>query len=405
MRNAITIFLIIAAAVAGWYIGNQRTGDKAAEQTTVTTNDVSVPSSIRGIGKLQPKTGVLKVMAPMGQKIESLYDLEIGSSVDLDQPVVKLAGGEQAHMELEVAKARRMDAEKTQQVEKADGRLKREAAKLALADAKAKRNEVMSQGKGITLLEAQLKTAKEMYQRLHNLRAQPRTRKLVGQTDVDKQRLVVQQLETKIAQSEEDIRLAMKRIERAEQAAQLDIERLDSMLGQSALPENTFAAAEKAANTAIEMLDIKSPVDGTVLDIVVQPGNTVTNQPVMLVGDTSKMVCIAEINDTSLAKVQIGAATTITSNAIGSALTGKVVSKGIMIGPPSMKDPNPFSSVDRKTGKVVIELDQAEIASQFVNLQVDVEIEPVMDDVNDSADPDSELEPDAESTLELNSAE
>jgi hypothetical protein len=40
-----------------------------------------------------------------------------------------------------------------------------------------------------------------------------------------------------------------------------------------------------------------------------------------------------------------------------------------------MKDPNPFASVDRKTGKVVIEIDDVAAASHFINLQVDVVID------------------------------
>ena len=86
------------------------------------------------------------------------------------------------------------------------------------------------------------------------------------------------------------------------------------------------------------------------------------------------MVCIAEINDVSFRYVKNGAKVTISSVALESTITGEVLSRGVMIGPPSMKDPNPFASVDRTTGRVVIKLDDSSIAQDFVNLQVDVEI-------------------------------
>ena len=64
----------------------------------------------------------------------------------------------------------------------------------------------------------------------------------------------------------------------------------------------------------------------------------------------------------------------LTSSALEQDLTGVVSSKGIMIAPPSMQDPNPFASVDRKTGRVIIALDDNQAAKNLINLQVDVEI-------------------------------
>ena len=315
-------------------------------------------------------------MAPIGQRIESIFDLEIGSSVNNEQAIVKLAGSDKAEIELQLALAKKADAEKKEAVENTQGGLQRQAAVLALQEARAKRGEVESKGKGIELLDAQLATASDMLKNLQNLKSNPATSRLIGVADIEKQRLVVQQLETKISQSHEEVRLAGEAIGRAEAAAQLDIERIETMLGESVLPENSINTAIDAAQRALELLEIKSPISGTVLDIVVRPGDTATNQPVMLIGDTSRMVCVAEINDSSLAKVQVGAVATVTSSAIDEELTGKVISKGVMIGPPSMKDPNPFASVDRKTGRVVIELAESDLASKFVNLEVDVAIEP-----------------------------
>ena len=376
MRNALTIFLILAAAVGGWFVGTKNTPFSPPTETSVEVAEPSLATKtpVRGIGKLEPHSGVLKIMAPVGQRIESLYDLQIGDSVDIDQPIVKLAGRERAELELKLALAKQEDARKKESFEKSQGMLQKQAAELALAEAKSGADEVESKGTGIALLKAQLRTADSTLQNLRNLKSNPATRRLVGQSDIDKQQLLVQQIETKIAQSEDEIRLANQKIERAQQAAQLDIDRVESLLNNSALPENSMNAAIEAAEKAVEMLEIKSPIDGAVLDVVVRPGDTATNQPVMLIGDTTSMVCVAEINDSGMLKVEVGTSATITSSAFESPLTGTVISKGVMIGPPSMKDPNPFASVDRKAGQVVIALDTSDVAASFVNLQVDVEI-------------------------------
>lgn len=380
MRNALTLILVLAAAGGGWYFGTRFT-DRQQDtgqlpKTVAEPVETRLRPAIRGIGKLEPASGILKIMAPVGHRIESLYDLEIGSSVAVDQPVVMLAGRKQAELELQIALAKKADAEKQESIEKAQGQWQRQAADLALQEARSRRAELETRSRGIVLLQSQLAKAKEMLQSLQRLKSDPATQRLVGKADIDKQQLVVEQLETQIVQAEDEIQQAQEKIQRAEQAAQIDLNRMDAVLNESTLPEQSINAAIDAAQEAIDMLQIRSPINGSVLDIVVRPGDTATNQPVMLIGDVSRMVCIAEINDSSLIDVQVGAAATMTSSALTEPLTGKVISKGLMIGPPSMKDPNPFASVDRKTGRVVIALDEAEIAAKFVNLQVDVAIEP-----------------------------
>ena len=378
MRIALTLLLMLLAAVAGWYVGTQNVGQPFVE---LESDESSQPQEqnprVRGIGELEPHSGVLQIMAPMGQRIESVYDLKIGDTIQRGQPIVKLAGTEKAEMELLVAEARYADAEKKESLEKSQGRLQKQAAEIALQEARSRRQELESQAKGIVLLNAQLTTANDLLGRLQNLKGNPATQKLVGTAEIDKQRLVVQQLETKIEQSQDEIRLAEEKIERAEQAALLDLKRVEKLLNETALPENSLDAAIAAARKALEMMEIKSPIDGAILDIVVRPGDTATNRPVMIVGDTSRMVCVAEINDSSLAKVSLGAKASISSTALPDPLKGKVISKGIMIGSPSLQDPNPFASVDRKTGRVLIELENSEVAGKFVNLQVDVSIETV----------------------------
>ena len=120
MRNFVTFLLILASAGGGWYFGTQYVQQPDVVSSTPPTTIVESESKtpIRGIGKLEPQTGVIKVMAPIGQRIESLFDLRIGSEVSSNQPIVKLAGTEKAEMELQLAVARKEDAEKKESFEK-----------------------------------------------------------------------------------------------------------------------------------------------------------------------------------------------------------------------------------------------------------------------------------------------
>ena len=236
---------------------------------------------------------------------------------------------------------------------------------------------VQDKSQQIELLRSQKSAALEQLNRLKNLDANPLTANMVGQSDLIKQQLLVNQLQTKIDDAELESQHGLEQASRAQMAAEVDLKTVDRMLqdANKSVPIETLNAAIAAAQTALDMTQIKAPTGGTVLDIAVFPGDSVTTKPVMVIGDTTKMVCVTEVNDVNFRHVNVGDKATIKSNAMNKDLTGKVVSKGIMIGPPSMKDPNPFASVDRKTGKVVIEIDDVAAASHFINLQVDVVID------------------------------
>ena len=182
-----------------------------------------------------------------------------------------------------------------------------------------------------------------------------------------------------IEQANLELDLAKKAAKRALALAEINVVTMDFSLknAEKALPKKSLDAAVEMARLALDMTEIKSPIDSaTVLDVIVREGDSVTNQPIMVLGDTSEMHCVAEINDQFLRLIDLkkhrNLRAKITSPAFPSALLGTVIEKGVMIGAPSLKDPNPFASVDRRTGNLTIKLDDAAAAAKLVNLQVDV---------------------------------
>ena len=349
---------------------------EANQENIATPVEVPRPTTIRGIGKLEPHSGIFKIYAPQGQRVDSLYGLKVGDLVEPGQKIVKLSSLELRELELKLANAKKLDAERQLRYENTKGEKKKEAAQLAVAEASSIRDQIQSKSKSVDLLRQQLEAANQQYARLQNLKSNQLTMSMIGQTDLEKQRLLIEQLDSKIEQAEDEIRLGNQQADRAVKAAQVELEAIETALvdAHDAIPGETLNSAIAAAEKGVELSEIESPVKGHVLDLVMRPGDTATNQPVMLLGDTNQMVCVAEINDVNFRYVEKGVKATISSIALDQPITGEVISRGIMIGPPSMKDPNPFASVDRKTGKVVIKLDDNSVAKNFVNLQVEVEI-------------------------------
>ena len=389
-------FLIILFAsltgVAGWYLGTRygpsSPSDGGLNSATNANAALGASSAdatrktIRCQGKLEPSSGLIRIVAPSGERIARLTDKKVGHVVEAGEALLTLQSQVLREKDLELANARRADALLKTEFEKGQGSFQLASAELALVQANASDEQITSEAKKIALLQRQLDAGEQLLKRLQGIQSNPATTDLVNQTDIDKQVLMVGQLKLQIEQAHLDVEFSQKSADRAKDIAKNNLMTVQDSLenADKAAPLKTLDAAVALAKQALEMTEIKSPIDNaTILDIIVREGNSVTNQPVMILGDTSKMVCIAEINDLFLKLIDLEKHPKLRARISGIALeqplSGTVISKGIMIGPPSLKDPNPFASVDRRTGTVTIQLDDSEFAAKFVNLQVDVEIE------------------------------
>ena len=406
MRTLLTILLVAGLAIGG-YFASSRSGSNSATKaggsaastsvagassssfsstnSTGSTNyaksDGLVSDTIRCQGTLKPASGLINIVAPVGSRIASLVDVPVGGSVKKGDVLVTLQSREIREQDLKLAKARRADALSKAEFESDQARYKLSSAKLAVDEAKGSDEKIAASKQKIKLLSRQLIAGQSLLGRLNSLRNNPSTHDLLNQTDLDKQRLIVEQLQMQIEQSNLEIELARKSAGRAQQAAENNVYTIESSLknANKAVPMTTLDATVEMAQLALDMTEIKSPIDNaTVLDIIVREGDSVTNKPVMIIGDTTEMHCVAEVSDQFLHLIDVGQnktlKATIKASALPKSLTGTVVSKGVMIGAASLSDPNPFGKVDRRTGNVTIKLDDADAAKTLVNLQVDVEI-------------------------------
>jgi HlyD family secretion protein len=392
MRVVLLILALTAVAFLGWYGGSAKTStdlDQAHNSTETDLQSASsneptksnVASTIRCQGKLVPATGLIQIVAPVGSQVSELTDKSVGEQVLQGEVLATLQGREVRQRELMLAKARRSDAIKKADLEKEQAQFKLSSAKLAVEEAKAAAEKIGMEEQKIKLLERQLESNRAMLTKLQQIKSNPTTSPLLNQTDLEKQELIVAQLELQIEQAELAVEQARSSAARARVVAENNLNAVENGLKNAtkALPLDSLNAAVELATAAWEMTELKSPIpNARILDIIVREGDSVTSKPVMVLGDTTEMHCIAEVSDQFLHRIKLETGrqiqATITSPAITKPLTGTVVRKGVMIGAPSLTDPNPFAKVDRRTGNVTIRLDDSEAAAGLVNLQVDVEI-------------------------------
>jgi len=127
------------------------------------------------------------------------------------------------------------------------------------------------------------------------------------------------------------------------------------------------AAAQAAVDQARAELDktvIRSPIDGTVLRLHRRPGELLStffvDQPIVTVGDLSRLYVRAEIDETDIAKVAVGERAYVTAEAYGGTrFPGKVVRVGEMLGEKKVHTGDPMERADTRVLEVLIELDAA----------------------------------------------
>lgn len=387
MRAIAIILAVIITGAGGWFLGakyglpNKPNGSAPASDSQSDIAQAN-PKTIHGQGKFAPAKGLIKIVAPPGERIAKLIDRKVGEKVKANEILLTLQSRELREKELALAIARRADALKKVEYEKEQGAYKIDSVKLALAEAESADEQIAGEAQKIKLLEKQLAAAETLKSRLHSLRANPVSRDLINQSEIDKQDLLVQQLQLQIEHANLDIEMGKKSAQRGKAVAQNNLKTAENTLSSAGkvTPIATLDAAVAMAQQAYDMLQISSPIDNaTILDIVVREGDSATNQPIMILGDTSEMHCVVEVNDSFMHLIDIekhkNLRAKVTSSALAKPIFGSVISKGVMISAPSLKDPNPFSSVDRRTGTVTVKLDDSKTAAQLVNLQVEVEIE------------------------------
>ena len=121
-------------------------------------------------------------------------------------------------------------------------------------------------------------------------------------------------------------------------------------------------------------MTILAPVDGRILNIKVKPGEEVTSDPILTMGDTTLMRAVAEVYETDISRVRIGQSATIKSRALPRPLTGKVVRIGNMVFKNDVLNVDPAARVDARVVEVWIDLEKLALVERLTNLTVDVVI-------------------------------
>jgi HlyD family secretion protein len=223
-------------------------------------------------------------------------------------------------------------------------------------------------------------------------------------------------LETAVAESEAELELAKHRAEAAKSRAEaacveanvamreadrrgqlfdggvIGEEERDSAQGDAESLAATCASARTEATVAVSSVAlaeaqlarhraelrrarIYAPFSGRVLDVHARPGELVTPEGILELGNVDRMYAIAEVFETEIGRVEVGQRAQVTSNALPRALGGQVVKIRHKVMKQDELGTDPAARKDARIVEVEILLDDSEPAANLTNLQVDVVIE------------------------------
>ncbi|MGV3483158.1 MAG: HlyD family efflux transporter periplasmic adaptor subunit [Planctomycetaceae bacterium] len=336
-------------------------------------------------GQVEPAKGVMLIVAPAGDRVESIEVTE-GQQVKAGDRLGRLASEAAKELELQIAIARRDEAAAKIKAEEAAATAKLDVAKvglrqsmLAVDQAVKDLEEAESDGGKLALLEQQLSIAEAKLNQLRAAAGDRDTERLVTQSGLEQQQLLVDQNRSQLTLARREAKQKIAQSTLAIEAAEKEI-RASELAVESAKAASGIQTMDKQIELLklqLQPIKLLSPIDATVLSIDTRAGEPVGNAPIMRIADTRQMIVRAEVNVADIRRLSVGANATITSSALSDTLRGKVASISQLIGSPSLPSPNPMARVDWRSAPVVIEIDPESVplAAERIQLQVDVAIE------------------------------
>lgn len=123
-------------------------------------------------------------------------------------------------------------------------------------------------------------------------------------------------------------------------------------------------ARRDQAKATLERLTVRAPLSGKVLQVRTRAGeffNPQGNEPLVVMGDTSKLRVRMDVDERDIARLNVGGTAFVTAIALpGKRFSGKVVEIGRRMGRKNIRTDDPVERIDTKILEVLIELDAPE---------------------------------------------
>ena len=367
------IALLLAGGASLWALRSVRQSRQAALEEAAKPPPQRI--DVAALGRIEPKNEVIDIAAAETGVLARML-VDEGDQVEVGQVLAELDTYEVRKAERDYAASQLAESEQKLSAEQGLG-----AARIAEASTKAEQIDqpqiqaIEAQAAKIRSLEARLSLAQIDLARFKDLLSQG----AITQQEFDRQQTEVDELSSDIANARATkTQLELERATALDNAA-AQVSMAEANLELAAVETNIDSARQNLAlaEARLNRTLIKAPSAGQVLDIYVRPGEAVSNNRLMSLGNTDEMYVVAEVYETDVGLVKIGQTATINSRngAFEGSLSGTVETIGLQIFKHDVLDDDPAANADARIVEVRIAVDQDEAVAMLTNLQVDVLID------------------------------
>jgi HlyD family secretion protein len=336
--------------------------------------------SVSALGRLEPEGEVIQVFAPTsidGARVENLkikhgQQIRKGDLIAvLDTYPRRQAALEEAQEQVTVAKAQLSQVEagaKSGQIRSQSQVVDRQAIEL--------QTETTAQKATIARLEAELRNAELEDRRFQSLY----TDGVVSESLRDTKQLTADT----VRQQLNEAKVNLNRIQLSKQKQVLEAEATLAQIAEVRPVDVNIARAQvaralagvKRAEAEKDLALVRSPQDGQVLKIHTRNGEIVGNKGIISLGQTQRMVAVAEVYELDVSRIRIGQTATVISrnNAFSEVLRGKVIEVGLEINKQDVLNTDPAAKFDARVVevRVVLDPDSSRRVGGLTNLSVEI---------------------------------
>jgi HlyD family secretion protein len=335
------------------------------------------PDKVTALARLEPEDGVVDISGTPGDRLQELK-VKVGDQVKAGDTLAVLESRTLREAELEMAQAQLADAEKRGEAEQKYAAALQQEAQLARKQAQLERLEIAAQHEKIDGLKISLASVEDDLKRLEKLRESSSSTdsSIVSDQQLEHQRTLKEKTQKELAAAESQLKKLEDTIALSDEQAEAKVQ--TAAANQARIPStlalDSLRKSVELARRRLELTTIRAPSDGEILKVMLSAGETLAQQPILEMADTSRMVAVAEIYEDDALHVKEGAAASVDSEALEQPIAGTVSYIGSMVAKNTVMSLTPTASADLRVVEARIRLEPNPEAKRLINLQVTVSI-------------------------------
>jgi HlyD family secretion protein len=351
-------------------------------QHSIAVSAAPTVETVSALGRLEPEGEEIQVFAPTSSEGARVSNLRVSHAQQirkgdviavLDTYERRQAALQEAQEQLRVAQAR------LEQVEAGakSGEIRAQAQVVDRQQVELQ-TETLAQTATIARLQAELRNAEledRRYQTLYTEGAVSASLRDGKQLTADTVRQQLNEAQANLSRiqssRQKQVAQAQATLDQIAEVRPVDVKVVRSQVAQA-------QASVMRAQAELNLATVRSPQDGQVLKIHTRPGELVGAQGIISLGQTQRMVAVAEVYELDISRIRAGQSATVTSknNAFSEVLRGKVVEVGLRISKQDVLNTDPAAQFDARVVEVKVLLDESSSrrVSGLTNLSLQVAI-------------------------------